>query len=172
MNVSTINTILKNEDGLSIISLTLMVMAILSVIIVIGVNETTTEMRIARNDVMYKMNLFEAEGAVREAAQVLEDMVNPQAQLNPTTTTLTWVNNQTAFDPSTADWEYTGAAQNAQTSDMPGGNAGYTVTFNGIVSGSGLDMTDTTSLYEYTVYGRSEANDGDCIIMVGYRLRY
>jgi len=144
-------------------------MALLTIIGVSAINDTTTELQIARNDAIYKINFFQADGSARQAIQMLENMPNPNTALIPSSSTISWLQN-TGFDPDAqTSWDF---SSNAAQSDFPSNDAGYFVEFRGIAGGSGKDMTASTNLYEYRAYGRSFANSGDCMVMTGYRIRF
>ena len=162
-----------NENG-SVMLIALLIMALLTIIGVSAINDTTTELQIARNDAIYKINFFQADGSARQGIQALEDTADPTTNLVPSSSSIAWLQN-TGYDPDAQAWEFSGAGQNAIQSDFPGarGNsAGYMVEFRGITAGSGKTMTASTNLYEYRVYGRSSYNDGDCMVMTGYRIRF
>ncbi len=155
---------IKNEKG-SVMIIALLIMALLTIIGVSAINDTTTELQIARNDAIYKINFFQADGSARQAAQTLEDMPSPQTALIPATATVNWLYNS-SFDPDQT-WIY---GTNAAQSDFPSNDAGFCVAFNAVVGGK--DMTASTNLYDYRVFGRSSTNDGDCMVMTGYRIRF
>lgn len=168
-----IGSVTGNENG-SVMLIALLIMALLTIIGVSAINDTTTELQIARNDAIYKINFFQADGSARQGVQMLEDMGTPAANLIPASSSIAWLQN-TDYNPDAQDWEFSGASQNAAQSDFPGArgsSAGYMVEFRGITSGSGKSMTASTNLYEYRVYGRSSYNDGDCMVMTGYRIRF
>jgi len=155
-----------NENG-SVMLIALLIMALLTIIGVSAINDTTTELQIARNDAIYKINFFQADGSVRQAVQILEDTANPGTNLIPSSSSITWLQD-TNYDPDQT-WVF---GTNAANSDFAGNIAGYLAEFRGIAGGSGKDMTASTNLYEYRVYGRSSYNGGDCMIMSGYRIRF
>ena len=162
-----------NENG-SVMLIALLIMALLTIIGVSAINDTTTELQIARNDAIYKINFFQADGSARQAVQMLEDTANPGTNLIPSSSSITWLQD-TDYNPDAQDWEFSGASQNAAQSDFPGNrgsSAGYLVEFRGIAAGSGKRYDGITNLYEYRVYGRSSYNDGDCMVMTGYRIRF
>jgi len=160
-----------NEKG-SVMVIALLIMTLLTIIGVSAINDTTTELQIARNDAIYKINFFEADGSARQAIQMLEDIPSPQTALVPSSSTVSWLQD-IGYDPSTQDWDFTaGAGQNATLSDLPSNEAGYCVVFNGYAEGTGKDITEPTNLYEYHAYGRSSTTDGDCMVMAGYRIRF
>lgn len=159
-----------NENG-SVMLIALLIMALLTIIGVSAINDTTTELQIARNDAIYKINFFQADGSVRQAVQVLEDTADPGTNLIPSSSSISWLQN-TNYNPDAQDWEYAGASQNAANSDFVGNTAGYLAEFRGIAGGSGKNMTASSNLYEYRVYGRSSYNGGDCMVMSGYRIRF
>lgn len=156
-----------NENG-SVMLIALLIMALLTIIGVSAINDTTTELQIARNDAIYKINFFRADGSARQAVQMLENTANPGTDLIPSSSSITWLQD-TDYDPDAQDWV---SGTNAADSDFAGNDAQYLAEFRGIAGGSGKDMTASTNLYEYRVYGRSSYNGGDCMVTTGYRIRF
>jgi len=68
MIISPIN----NQQG-SVMALALMVMVTLTIVGLTAVNDTVVESSIARNHAIYRMSLYRAEAAVRQAVQIMED---------------------------------------------------------------------------------------------------
>ncbi len=46
------------------------------------------------------------------------------------------------------------------------------VVANGIASGGSLDITSETNIYDFTVYGLGNRNEGRVLIEIGYRERF
>ena len=158
-----------NENG-SVMLIALLIMALLTIIGVSAINDTTTELQIARNDAIYKINFFQADGSVRQGVQMLEETADPETDLIPSSSSITWLQD-TNYDPDQA-WVYGTNAANSDFTGVRGNSAGYLAEFRGIAGGSGKDMTASTTLYEYRVYGRSSYNNGDSMVMTGYRIRF
>lgn len=154
-----------SENG-SVMLIALLIMALLTIIGVSAINDTTTELQIARNDAIYKINFFQADGSVRQGVQMLEDTADPETNLIPSSSSITWLQD-IGYDP-----DQTWVAAGSDFTGIRGNTAGYSAEFRGIAGGSGKDMTASTNLYEYRVYGRSSYNGGDCMVMSGYRIRF
>jgi type IV pilus assembly protein PilX len=165
----TIGSDTGNETG-SVMLIALLIMALLTIIGVSAINDTSTELQIARNDRIYKINFFQADGSARQAIQMLEDTANPGTNLVPSSSSITWLQN-TGYNPEQT-WTFGTNAASSDFTGIRGSTAGYSAEFRGIAGGSGKDMTESTNLYEYRVYGRSSYNNGDCMVMTGYRIRF
>jgi hypothetical protein len=170
MNTMKGKYVLGNEDG-SVLVIALVMLALLTIM---GVSATTTsniEMQVAKNIEFYTENLYMAEAAAMEAAQELE---NRNLQTNrPNYLQPTWPNANALVDkagsiPNEGYWN-----ANANSSDDPNLDdfAQKLASSEGIVGGSSLDM-GKSSVYGYTVYGRSESNNSVVIIELGYRKAY
>jgi hypothetical protein len=170
MNTMKGKCVLGNEDG-SVLVIALVMLALLTIM---GISATTTsniEIQIARNIEYYTQNLYMAEAAAMEAAQELE---NRNLQTNrPNYLKPTWPNANALVDkagsiPNGAYWTV-----NADPSDDPGLDdfTQKLASSEGIVGGSSLDM-GKSSVYGYTVFGRSESNNSVVIVELGYRKAY
>lgn len=176
MIISPIN----NQQG-SVMALALMVMVTLTIVGLTAVNDTVVESSIARNHAIYRMSLYRAEAAVRQAVQIMEDYTEDAAVTDELMMTSgTWVKHYINFDfhdVEVGDFRGDdGAVDYGDFLPCAVNDAGYLVRYEGIASGSSLDMTDVTSLYQFSVYGRGVGpmkNDAtESIIKVGYRMRY
>jgi hypothetical protein len=166
MNTMKAKCVLGNEDG-SVLVIALVMLALLTIM---GISATTTsniEMQVAKNIEFYTQNFYMAEAAAMEAAQELENrnlQTNPPNYLQDIGVLVDkagsipdggyWNANA---DPS-ADPDLDDFTQKLSSSE-------------GIVGGSSLDM-GKSSVYGYTVYGRSESNNSVVIIELGYRKAY
>lgn len=163
-------SILKNEEG-TVIVVALLILVMLTIIGISGTNTTVTELQIVGNDARYRQNFYRAEGAVMEAAQMLENA--PVGNLEDRTfTALTWL---TGRNVNAKDMTVTGNWDDDPTSPACNSEAGtlamYSAVEERVGPGSSLDMTGT-QLYEYSIYGLWNANNGQSLIGIGYKMRF
>jgi Tfp pilus assembly protein PilX len=71
-------SILKNEEG-SLLVMTIMFLALLTIVSLAASNVSITEVQIATSELIYQRNFYQAEAAVMEAAERLENLADPQA---------------------------------------------------------------------------------------------
>lgn len=162
--------IVGNQDG-SILMITMLVLVLVTLIGFSALKSTDTELDISFNDRCFKQNLYMAEAAVVEVGQLLE-MEPDTANLQPATaagTTRYKVVDAAAFDPLSESWDDLNSTASAV---FPDGLLRYSVVFQGIAPGESLDMSLTSTLWQYAVFGRSEQCSGRLDIVVGYRKRY
>ncbi len=87
MKIRRINR-LSNEDG-SILVITLLMLAFLSILGVSATTTSTIEVQIAGNDRTFKQNFYKAEGGAMEAATRLENETDTNVLINRTPIYLT-----------------------------------------------------------------------------------
>ncbi len=156
---------LSNEEGSALV-LALMLMAVLTIIGFSTVNTSTTEFKIVRNERIYMDNFYKAESAVRESVQDID--TTSWDNLGDRTFPMDWLKQYDEdVDMSDTDiWDST----NSEASSVA--DADYAVVETGIAIGGSLDMTATSSLYDYEARGWGHADDGSVIIEVGYKKRH
>ncbi len=173
---------IKNQQG-SVMALALMVMVTLTIAGLTAINDTVVESSIARNHAIYRQSLYLAEAAVRQAVQIMDDYT---ADFNVTNDLLiddsddTWVRHYINYDFHDVDvGDFRGDHGAPDYGDFHTcgvNNAGFLVRYEGIAAGSSLDMTDPTSLYQFSLYGRGVGamrNDNtESIVKCGYRMRF
>ena len=159
-----IKHVLNNEEG----SVLIVAIVILMLLTLLGIYATTTseiELKIAGNDRLYKTNLYRAESAAMEGAQILED-TNPG-----TFTSLGWLYTigsgltlDDVRDNDHACWNFSQTSVDSTTR--------YLAVESGIAGGASLDMT-RTQVHEYAVYGRRYNTNrqelGQALVAIGYR---
>lgn len=163
---------LKSEQG-SIILFVMVAILVISVYGISSLKSSSNEMMIARNHRCYKQNMYRAEAAVMEAAQVLQQESEPKSKLKPETTDYEWLadgsKESMEFDPEKQDWE----AGNSKNSELFEDNeSAYVVVFDGIAQGSSLNMTNDSHVWQYQIYGQSELCMGAVGVEAGYRRRF
>jgi len=116
---------LKKEEG-SILIVALIMLVLLTLLGIAATTTTDIETQIAGNEKLYKMNLYSAESAAMQCAQVLE--TTDMSDIFPT-----WVN--VAYDED--NWNISGEFQQALDSSSK-----YLAVYEGVgESGESLDMT-------------------------------
>jgi len=90
---------IKNENG-SVIILAMIFLVLLTIIGMSAVDTSIIEVQISGNDVRYKTNLYRAEGAAMECAQIIETETNPSFLHPQGTNSPTWMYPNNVFDLS------------------------------------------------------------------------
>jgi hypothetical protein len=175
-----------NEEG-SVLVISVVILALLTVIGIAATTTTSIELQIAGNDRVYKENLYQAEGAAMMLARVLEDLTpedNEKLDVEKKFKTPSG-EYEDVVDPNVNDVEVSDIAnpsywegQNDRSCEMPGiatANAPKVIArHEGIPPGASLGMTGGTNLYQYAIFGRQAqaANNSGVVIAIGYRKRY
>lgn len=162
-----IKNIYGNERGSALV-LVMIIMAVLSIIGVSSINNTTTELTIVRNERIFQENFYKAESAVMEGLQELETASFDQLS-DRTFATFVWLKkyNENLDMTNTINWDATNSSASAT---LP--NAEYAIVEKGVTGGASLDITATSNLYDYIAVGHGNANNGEVVIEVGYKMRH
>lgn len=165
----------RAERGSALI-VVLVVLVMISLIGAVALNHTSTELKLAHNSRCYKQNVYRAEAAIMEIAQIMEIESDPGTNLKPNTSSSVWLSDGTGntpeFSPETEEWVFSGSTPNAKYSPIyPDNESGYTVVFEGLAPGSSYGM-NTTRLWQYGVYGISTVCNGETGVVAGYRIRF
>jgi hypothetical protein len=153
---------INNEDGSAII-LALVMLMLLTLIGTSANNTATIEIQIAGNDRDYKQLFYLSEAAAMEALQRISD-VTDTSQLQPAGgTALTYI-VESSLD------SYSDLRAAGQTSSLDPSTF-FAVRSKGVATGSSLDMSNPTQLYEYEVHGMSE-DRGYAHVEIGFRRRF
>jgi len=162
-------SILKNEQGALMIIISVMLLALLTIISVAASKTANTEIRIAANEYVYQRCFYNAEGAIMEVVDLLESSANPLENPPP------WmspdeevINDSTVF----TFWEDRVKMNDVvtQASLVDPQNTEYLVVHHGILSGSSLDMSKPAK-HTFSIYGRSK-NKGLVMLKIGYAKVY
>lgn len=171
----------NNEDGFVLV-LALIFLVVLSLLVVAGVRMTTTELKIAGNERIGKVNFYNAEAAAYEGVQRNLNKSNPENLLpghsdfsSDDDPELQVVVDETN-DMANLDQDGDGEVDPAAASDLPsivfdGATVELLVVLNAIPSGSSLAL-GASRLYSYSSYGMSKASGGQSIIIVGFKKRF
>ena len=159
--------ILKGEDG-SIVVIALMILVVLTLLGISATRTAEIEIQIARNENIFKQNLYLAECATMAGAQMLENETNTSTLKY---LLLDWLHSSLP-DPnigSTTNWD---PYNNNSIQGLDPSNR-YMAVDLGIASGSSLDIGgNPTILRQFSIFGRSDRNHGEAIIELGYMKRF
>ena len=158
----------KSEKG-SIMPVALVLLLLLTMIGIAATMTSEVEIRIAGNEVAYKENLYFAEGSAMAGVQMLQNQTDTDVLKN---LSLPWLHG-TLPDANIAgddNWDLDNAKE---ASDDEPDYGRYLAVYQGIAPGGSLDIGGTTtSLHNYTIYGRSARHNGEAIIEIGYKRRF
>ena len=162
-------SILKNDQGALMIMVSIMLLALLTIISVAASKTANTEIRIATNEYVYQRSFYNAEGAILEVVDLLENSATPLEDPPP------WlsmdenlVNDNTVF----TFWEDRKKMPDVvpQPSVIDPRNTDYVVVHHGVLSGSSLDMSKPAK-HTFSIYGRSKSK-GLVMLKIGYAKVY
>jgi hypothetical protein len=158
------------EEG-AIVPIALVLLLLLTMIGIAATMTSEVEIRIAGNEITYKENLYYAEGSAMAGVQMLQNETDTTVLKD---LSLPWLHSSLPDANITSDinWDLDNDNANQALTDG-GGYTGYLAVYQGIDPGGSLDIGGTTtSLHNYTVYGRSARNNGEAIIELGYKKRF
>ncbi len=153
------NAFFRDKGG-SVLVLGMLMLVLLSLLGIAVVTTSTIEIQVAANERFYKENLYEAEAGAIEAAQSLEnsDLKNiPPAWLQG----IGGINEANDMFRETF-WSNTAVPSAGLAT------ARLSAAFQGYAPGSSLDVS-SSRVHLYSVYGRSNRNNGNAIVRVHYR---
>ena len=157
--------LLKREDG-SVLVIALVILVLLTIAGMTSNRTSSIDMLIAGNERTYKQNLFMAEAMAIEAMQNMEDIDLEDSPPTWLTTDLSIINEITVLNED--NWT-TGFSDG--TNSVPStlsADARYVAVSAGIDPGTGLGLGGSR-VYSYQIFGRSSQNNGQTVILVGYR---
>jgi len=143
----------------------LMVLLLLTIIGVASTKVSNTEVQISSNELIYQQNFYRAEGAVMEAAELLE------AETNPSETPPTWLANvpHDVTDSEIRIWAF-GGSPAPRVSVLA--DTSLIALSEGIVRGSSLDL-ESSKVHGYAIYGHSAPpRRGATTVQIGYLKAY
>lgn len=158
-------SLFKNEEG-SVIVLALVMLVLLTLLGISATSTSTFEVQIAGNEHRYKDNLYKAEGAVVECAQILENSNDPQFLHPSGLYPPGWLYDET-IDLSNA-----GTMLSSSTVAGIDSSAYFAANAIGIGSGDSLDINAPTQMHEFKIYGIYSSNNRQSQVVVGYKKRY
>lgn len=158
---------MNNEQG-SVIVISLLILTLLTIIGISASRTTTGELQITGNEITHKRNFYRAEAAAYQAAQMLENATEDQLD-DRSFNSFPWLKDADAADMSdTSTWD----SLNSSGAVLDTATTKYSAEEQGIADRSSLDMTLPDNLYEYTLRGVSESNNGRSLIEIGYKKRH
>ncbi len=164
-------SVLKNETGSAIV-FALMILLIVTIVGLSSSQTATTELQIVRNEGIHKQNLYLAEGAAQESIQRIWNISRSDPyQLHKRSPA--WLNDDTINMTDLANWDNDGLDDN-DTSRVAALDADTraSVVANGIAAGGSLDITSDANIYDFTIYGLGNRNQGQVLVEIGYRERF
>ena len=164
-------TPIKNENG-SVIILAMIFLVLLTIIGMSAVDTSTIEVQISGNDVRYKTNLYRAEGAAMECAQIIESETDPSFLHPQGTNSPSWIFPNAVYDLSDSDIMDDRVTAGELGVSNVHADASYGVEALGIGFGDSLDITAPSQMNEYSIYGFYSGNDGRSHVVVGYKKRF
>ena len=165
--------LLKDETG-SVIVLALIMLVILTLMGISATTTSTIEVQIAGNEYKYKRNLYTAEAAAMQSAQMIENAGETQLK-DRTFSAFTWLKKagSTQATGITDPDNWSTGTNSAAASTLDSSNTTfYAAVEEGISRGASVSMTDTTLLYEYSIYGLCQSRGGESMIHMGYKKRF
>jgi hypothetical protein len=160
-------TCIKNDQGATMIILTLMLLALLTIISIAASKTANVEIRIAGNEYLYQNNFYCAEGAAIETVdrmEALESVYDDE---------IDWLMNESDKVASDTDLFGYWTDEDREDGDANPASASVCADFtqlmavhHGVLSGSSLDMSKPTK-HIYSIYGQSR-DRGTVMIKVGY----
>ena len=162
-------SILKNEQGAVMIIVSVMLLAMLTIISVAASKTANTEISIAANEYVYQRCFYNAEGAIMEVVDLLEGSADALENPPP------WmsldeevINDGTVFTIWEDSAKMNGIVPQASVIDSQ--NTDYLSVHHGIPSGSSLDMSKPAK-HIFSIYGRSKSK-GLVMLKIGYAKVY
>jgi Tfp pilus assembly protein PilX len=161
-------TRIDNQDG-SMLVISMLILVLLTLLGISASTNTEVELKIADNDRSHKMNVYQAESVAMLAAQLMENETNEANLIN---CTWNWLHPKEFLQTNTIQSSTVWApANNNFATDTMDAHTRYLAVYNGIASGSSLDMSGST-VHEYSLYGRSDSRRGTAIVQLGYKKRF
>ncbi len=157
--------ILQNERGAVMMLVSLMLVALLTIIGIAASRTAFTEVKIAGNEYRYQRSFYRAEGAVMEVVHRLENGGNPAAALPQwMDRDETRINEDTVFDYWTDNDRKRVVVPRAAVVDND--HTSFLAVHHTTGSGNSLDMGKPTK-HTFSIYGRC-GDRGQVILKVGY----
>ena len=162
-------SILKNEQGSVMILVSVMLLAMLTIISIAASRTANTEISIAANEYVYQRCFYNAEGAIMEVVDFMEGsadvLVNPPPWMSLDEEV---INDGTVFTIWEDSVKMNGVVPQASVIDSQ--NTDYLSVHHGIPSGSSLDMSKPAK-HIFSIYGRSKSK-GLVMLKIGYAKVY
>lgn len=180
---------IANQEGSTLV-ISIIILALLTVIGIAVTTTTSIELQIAGNDKIFKENFYEAEGAAMMLARIFENITSgttdmtelkddkypkPSGGYEPMP-----VKNDPSNDIDVDEiqkdtyWEGTDdkSCEAIGVSSDSAHPAKFLARKEGLAKGSSLGMTSGSRLWEYAIFGRREKNKSATVVQLGYRKRF
>lgn len=181
-----LRAVVTNQEG-SVLVVSIMILALLTVIGIAATTTTSIELQIAANERIFKENFYAAEGAALVLAQVLENTVEgdpdklrespPQIPDPSGGGDKTLPVKDTANDIDVEDilkdtyWEGTQDKSCEVSAIMDTDAPRSIVRYIGMAPGASLDMTGGTNLRAYSIFARRKHSNSTVVVELGYKNR-
>ena len=165
--------LIKNEDGGIMLIITLMVLAMLTIISFAGIRTSNTEVMISSNEYVHHQNFYNAEGAAIEVVDKLEDLSEVIVSTHNWISTHEGVSHydDQIFNYWNANIE--GEDPNEAVpneASIGSGTTEFMAIHHGILAGDSLDLSKP-SKHHFSIYGKS-VNRGMVMIGMAYAKAY
>lgn len=170
-----------NEEGF-ILVISMLIMVVLTVIGISATRNTTIELQIAGNDKFYVTDFYTSEARAFEASQRLENedkdnLRNFELNITDISTNANGVvksddiANYDPLDEILVKKILTTTELGDIAVENPDGGSFASVD-KGVSTGGSLDVTSTSQIHSYDVYGYSSEKNSSSIIRLGYKKRF
>jgi len=182
VSLQTINDLLENERGVTIITV-LLILMLLTIVGITATKTVITEKRAIRSEAIFEQSFYFAESAALEGVQKLENESTPDELLAPllkiggnNEDLLVSADEETPGDDSKnldldgdGDFDKDDVAL-LEVSETDADTQRVVVQMK-IPTGSSLAL-GSSRLYSYMSYGLTSANGGQAMIKIGYKKRF
>ncbi len=159
----------RNDRGAVMMLVSLMLVALLTIIGIAASRTASTEVTIAGNEYLYQRAFYRAEGAVMEVVHRLENGGNPAAALPQwMDRDDTHINEDTVFDYWNDDDSNSEVVPHSAVIDNK--RTSFLAVHYTTGSGNSLDMSKPTK-HTFSIYGRCK-DRGEVILKIGYSIVY
>lgn len=160
-------TYINKDDGAMMILMSMMLLALLTIISIAASKTALTEIKIAGNEYFYQHNFYCAEGAAIETVDKLEALESVNVD------EIGWLMNESEkVNKDTDLYAYWSNDNRGKGEAIPGEasvcaeNSELMAVHHGVLAGSSLDMSKPTK-HIYSIYGQSH-DRGLVLIKIGY----
>jgi len=172
-----------NEEG-SVLVISVVILALLTVIGIAATSTTSIELQIASNDRIYKDNFYQAEGAAMMLARALEELtpadnekLDDEKKFKAPSGAYEDVVDMNTNDVDVEDianpkyWHGGSDDRSCEIPEIAANNSPMGIVRLERREGS-IGMHESTSLYRFSIFGRRAVNNNGVVIALGYRKRY
>ena len=161
---------LNNENGSAIV-ISLMLLALLTVMGIWSTRKSNIETLISGNEVARKQTFYRTESGVIEGGFAIEEA----AATDLKAWAPDWLTEKSVAvdmtDPDNWDFDQVGGDDTAVPTTLDG-EVGFCAIDKGVTSGDSLLMTGATQVRTYAVYSFHDSRDGQSLQEVGYKRRF